>query len=210
MDLKAYVREKGRPYSDSLGIEISSGDSSYFNWFLASILYSKPIREETAAKTYKLFEADGLVNPHAIIKAGWDKLVEIFDRGGYTRYDFSTADRLLEICGNLVEHYGGSLSRVHEEAHDSADLEARLIMLGKGIGPITVSVFLRDMRHVWAKADPQPTPKVRASMETLSIKDLKKETTRLGVGRVELETALHMYYNENLRPKPKRRVAAAA
>lgn len=206
MDLRAYVREKGRPYSELLGIDLSAGDPSYFRWFLASILYSKPIREETATRTYKLFEAEGLMSPQAIIKAGWDKLVEILDIGGYTRYDFSTAERLLEICGNLVGQYCGSLGRVHEEARDAADLEARLMALGKGIGLLTVSVFLRDMSRVWARADPQPTPKVRTAMEALGIKDLKRKARRMGVDRVELDTALHRYYNENLRQKLRRPV----
>ncbi len=208
MDLKAYVREKGRPYSEALGIDLSEGDPSYFRWFLASVLYSKPIREETAKRTYKLFEAEGLVSPKAIIKAGWDKLVEVLDGGGYTRYDFSTADRLLEISRSLVEHFSGSLDCICHEAKDEADLEGKLIALGKGIGPLTVSIFLRDMRGAWAKVDPPPTPKVRAAMNALGVSDLDREARLLDVSRGKLETALHRYYNENLRPKPRRKAGS--
>jgi hypothetical protein len=53
MDLKKYVEEKGRPYSEIINIDLNQGDSAYFQWFLASILYSKPIREEIATRTYR-------------------------------------------------------------------------------------------------------------------------------------------------------------
>jgi hypothetical protein len=36
------------------------------------------------------------LTPKQILKTGWDDLVKILDEGGYTRYDFKTADRLLE------------------------------------------------------------------------------------------------------------------
>ena len=35
--------------------------------------------------------------------------------------------------------------------------EKRLINLGKGIGQVTVAIFLRELRGVWEKADPLPT-----------------------------------------------------
>jgi hypothetical protein len=61
---------------------------------------------------------------------------------------------------NLTEQYGGSLNELHDQASDSRDLESRLKELGKGIGNVTVSIFLRDLRVVWRKADPYPTPLV--------------------------------------------------
>jgi len=30
------------------------------------------------------------LDPEKILEAGWDKLVEVLDRGHYVRYDFST------------------------------------------------------------------------------------------------------------------------
>ena len=78
-------------------------------------MYAKPIREESATKTYRIFEANGEADSaKAIADAGWDRLVELLDKGGYTRYDFSTADRLLEIFGKLQKEYGGSLQRLYE------------------------------------------------------------------------------------------------
>jgi hypothetical protein len=48
-------------------------------------------------------------------------------------------------------------------------LERRLKALGKGIGDVTVSIFLRELRDVWQKADAYPTPLVIAAAEQLGI-----------------------------------------
>jgi len=134
-----------------------------------------------------------------ILQTGWQGLVDILDEGGYTRYDFSTADKLLEVFGNLEKVYGGSLNRLHELAKDSKDLEKRLKLLGKGIGDVTVSVFLREMRDVWRKADPEPSPLVKLAMKKLKIKDLKEFAKRKKLNLVWLETALVRYAKEFLR-----------
>ncbi|MCX8182551.1 MAG: hypothetical protein N3D12_05480 [Candidatus Methanomethyliaceae archaeon] len=193
IDFIKFVKENGQPYSEMLSIDLEEGDRAYFEWFLAAFLYSKPIREESATKTFRLFKKYGLTDPESLLKAGWDRIVEVLDEGGYTRYDFSTADRLIEICNTLLKEYDGSLSTLHEVADDSKDLEDRLKSLGKGIGPVTVSVFLRDMRKVWKKVDPQPTPRVMEAMRTLKISDLDEFARDFNLDRVELETALHRY-----------------
>ena len=77
-------------YSRELGLDLRK-PRDRFKWFLASMLFAKRISSEIARKTYKLFEAEGLTTPDALLRAGWDKLVEVLDAGGYVRYDFSTA-----------------------------------------------------------------------------------------------------------------------
>ena len=190
-DIYRLVEDCGEPYSKMLSIDLGEGDRAYVKWFLASFLYSKPIREESATKTYKLFEANGLTGAASIVSAGWDRLVAILDKGGYTRYDYSTADRLLEIFGSLQKYYGGSLGRLYRESRDEKDLEMRLTGLGKGIGPVTISIFLRDMRRVWPRADPEPTQKIKTAMSSLGIGDLKQYSKEHGMDIVRLETALH-------------------
>jgi len=174
-----------------LRIDLQSGrKEEIVKWFLAAILYSKPIRENSATKTYRCFVERRVTSVDAILRAGWDGLVQILDEGGYTRYDFSTADKLLQVFGNLKKQYGGDLGVLHEVAKDSAELEQRLKQLGKGIGDTTVSIFLRDMRPIWSKADPDPTPLVRIAMRKLKIKDLKKFARTRRLDLVRLETAL--------------------
>ncbi len=153
-------------------------------------MYSKPIRESSATKTYRCFKEKGVVSAEAILRTGWDGLVSLLDAGGYTRYDFSTADKLLEVFGNLKIHYQGDLGLLHKQAKDSKELEDRLKALGKGIGDTTVSIFLRDMRWIWSKADPKPTPLVQTAMKALKVKDLKALARRKRLDLVQLETAM--------------------
>lgn len=166
----ALVRKYGRLYSEELGINVmTGGEREVFKWFLAALLFGRPIQENVAMKTYRLFAFKHVTTPKAILDTGWDGLVEILDLGGYVRYDFSTATKLLEIMKLLVERYDGRVSNIHKQALNSRDLEARLQEF-KGIGPITTNIFLRELRTVWEKADPEPAKIVKSTARKLGIK----------------------------------------
>jgi len=132
-------------YSSELGINLKSEkEQEIFKWFLACLLFGKPIQQEVAKRTYFEFKKAGLLTPDKIIKAGWDKLVAVLDKGHYVRYDFSTATKLLDVCKQLKERYG-SLGKLLRQAKNRNDLRKRLLEF-KGIGPVTVRIFLRDLR----------------------------------------------------------------
>lgn len=161
---------RGRLYSEELGIDLKkNSDDELFRWFLAAKLFGARISERIAANTYKAFERYGLLSPEKILKAGWDFLVNpIMREGGYVRYDERTSRQILRDCETLQVEYGGSLKRLHAEAGDSRDLEARLQRF-YGVGPVTVNIFLRELRTVWSKADPEPLPIVRRQAEAAGI-----------------------------------------
>lgn len=149
------AKELGGGYSSALGINLASMESDeVFKWFLASVLFGARIGEDIAMKTYKEFEKARVLSLETILETGWQGLVDILDRGGYTRYDFKTATKLLEVMEALVEKYQGDLNRLHFFAKNERDLEKRLQSLGKGIGPVTVNIFLRELRDIWEKAEP--------------------------------------------------------
>jgi len=103
------VGELGETYSKSLGINLlSRGSDEIFKWFLASLLFGARISKSIARKTYKEFEKKKIVSPEKIMDTGWDGLVAILDEGGYVRYDFKTATKLLEITGNFLKEYKGN------------------------------------------------------------------------------------------------------
>jgi hypothetical protein len=184
----------GQKYSELLGIDISSGKrEEIFKWFLASILFGAPISETSAIKTYKCFEKYGAITPQKIVAKGWKGLVKILDEGSYTRYDFKTADKLLEVMGNLVESYCGNINSLHAQANDPKDLEIRLKSLGKGIGDVTVSIFLRELRGIWEKADPRPTPLVVLGARNLGIIKTRDQSKAL----LELKE----FWRKNKQPK---------
>lgn len=203
--LKDLMDSLGMSYSELLEIDLSGGsEREVFKWFLASVLFGAPITESAAVKTYHCFEKHKTLTPKRILDTGWDGLVRILDEGGYTRYDFKTADKLLLVMRNLRENYCGSLNRIHAQAASPRDLEVRLRNLGKGIGDITIGIFLRELRGIWKKADPDPTPLVVLAAEwrgivkrpehaTSSLKRLKDywATHKIsGYSYVNFETAL--------------------
>ncbi len=162
MQAEIEALKRSRLYSEELGIDLKKNtDRELFKWFLASILFGARISGTIAENTYKAFERHNLLEPEKILKAGWDFLVyPIMREGGYVRYDGKTSTQILKNCDTLIEEYGGSLRRLHEEARDSEDLENRLISF-YGIGPVTANIFLRELRPFWVKSDPDPLPAVK-------------------------------------------------
>ncbi|MBO3803900.1 MAG: hypothetical protein JTT11_08565, partial [Candidatus Brockarchaeota archaeon] len=138
---------------------------------------------EVAKKTYRRFQEEGLVTPKAILEAGWDRLVEVLDSGGYVRYDFSTASNLLDVSKALLEKYG-NLERVHEKSRSPEHLE-RLLEEFKGIGPVGVNIFLRELRGIWRNADPKPSSLAVEVARRLRVKDVKGVESQLV--RINLE-----------------------
>ena len=141
-------------YAQELGIDLSSKqETEYFKWFLASLLFGKPIQQEVAKRTYFEFVKEGLTSPEAILQAGWDKLVEVLDRGHYVRYDFSTATKLLDVSKTLKETYG-SLTNLLQQSQSIDELSSRLQAF-KGIGPKTTEIFLRDITPIFLQYHPK-------------------------------------------------------
>jgi endonuclease III len=171
-------------YSKELGLDLEKADDR-FKWFLASILFSKRISSEIARRTYREFEGEGIVTPEQIIEAGWERLVEVLDSGGYVRYDFSTASNLLEVMGSLKERYG-SLENLYTQAKDSQDLEKRLLEF-KGVGPATVNIFLRELKPVWERAIPLLSPLAREVAAKLRLEEKELEAPSLESSLVRLK-----------------------
>ena len=156
--IQTLLKELGVKFSTALGIDLKNSTSEeVFKWFLASILFGARISETIAVKTYKEFERRKVLSPDLILQTGWAGLVEILDAGGYVRYDFKTATKLLEIMKDLKNRYNGDLNLLHKESKDSRDLEMNLRSLGKGIGEVTTNIFFRELRRVWEKAEPYPS-----------------------------------------------------
>ncbi|OGP71182.1 MAG: hypothetical protein A2Y80_10655 [Deltaproteobacteria bacterium RBG_13_58_19] len=146
-------RFKGR-FAAELGIDLQGGREERQKWFLAAILYGARISGQLAARTYRVFAVRGIYRPEAILAQGWDNLVVLLDEGGYTRYDFKTATKLLRVMESLTQDYQGDLERLAAVSRDYDDLERRLRALAPGIGPATANIFLRELRGIWPKATP--------------------------------------------------------
>lgn len=162
----------GESYSNLLGIDPKTEP---FKWLLASVLYGAPIQENIAARTYKEFEKRNIAAPEKITKTGWQGIVDILNQCGYTRYDFKTADKLLELA-DAVRGKGIPYS------------EEEIVNLAKGIGRVTATIFLRELRN--DIIDPEPQEYVYKAAENLG---LLKERTLQGLKDVWIRNRVENY-----------------
>jgi endonuclease III len=204
INVETLIKTYGTLYSETLGIDLESHkEEEIFKWFLASILFGRRISEKIAVKTYNEFVRHSVTTPNKILKTGWDGLVRILDDGGYVRYDFSTATRLIEIAKVLKERYRG-LIELYKTAADARDLEKRLQEF-KGIGIVTTNIFLRELRVAWPKSNVAISPLVKEVAEKLGVnlKNFKKNTKKFmrlecalfRIGRLEGKLVLSNYYS---------------
>jgi len=167
--IEELIEAVGGRFSTALGIDLVGRDTEEISkWFLAAILFGARIGESIASRTYREFARRGVTTPQAILSTGWDGLVEILDAGGYARYDFKTATKLLQIADKLEREYQGDLNLLHDRAEDSQDLEAKLLEF-KGIGPVTANIFLRELRGVWERAEPLPSDLALLAAQSLGL-----------------------------------------
>ena len=166
---------------------------------MASVLFGTRISESIVIRTYREFARRGILSCARILETGWGGLVEVLDAGGYVRYDEKTATKLLRIAEELQCHYHGDLTQLHEEAQGPRDLEAKLQAL-PGVGPVTVNIFLRELRGIWAKADPLPSDLallaarnlglVRSQDRAQALAELKEALPEAGPDFADFESAL--------------------
>ena len=162
------VETLGGRYSAQLGIAVDQGPDEVERWFLAATLFGHRISAEVAMRTYRTIERAGIRTIAEAAGATWDELVALLDEGGYVRYDFSTASRLLALAGTVIERHHGRISSVAEATDDPAEIEATLDQL-PGWGPTTVRLFLRELRGVWPGARPPCDKRARWAAEHLGL-----------------------------------------
>ena len=189
--------KRSRLYSEELGVKLNEKkDDEIFKWFLASVLFGARISETVAKNTYKTFERYRLLTPEKILDAGWDFLVDpVMREGGYIRYDGKTSTQILKNCETLLKKYNGSLNKLHENAKDSNDLENRLLEF-YGVGPITVNIFLRELRPFWEKDNPNVLPIVKKLAKRFRIK--LDNYSRKSLTFIRIEAGLIRLRKENI------------
>ncbi len=128
-----------------LGFEVRPGDEgSLFKWFLASFLFGNRISQAIAARAWRVIVHEhGCDTPARIAACSHAQLVRMLGEGGYRRYDESTATRLSLLCGSLAADDGGGILAIAAAADDREDFERRLLAF-KGVGPVTLSIFMRE------------------------------------------------------------------
>ena len=147
------VTALGGRYSSRLGIDVDAGEAEVEQWFLAATLFGTRISTGVAERTFGVLEGAGLSRGAQARHIRWDDLVALLDEGGYARYDFRTATRLHELAEVIEERYGGQVSLIGRSFSRYPQLCQALDVL-PGWGPVTIQLFLRELRGAWAGAQP--------------------------------------------------------
>jgi hypothetical protein len=171
MDLAELLKEKGKLFSEDLGINVARQP---FKWFLAAMLFGGRISVNVAKRTYKAYESAKLTTPERIASAPPATLIWLHGKGGYTRYDNVTAAKMKTVADRLLKEYDGDMRKLDATSENPAALEAALRQF-PGVGPITAKIFLRELRGIWRNAEPDLT-----DVEVLAARELSLIT---GKGR---------------------------
>jgi 3-methyladenine DNA glycosylase/8-oxoguanine DNA glycosylase len=143
------VADKKRLGPADLGLDMGRGtDAPAFHWLIACLLFGARISQDIAAKAYRELDKLGVLSPDKLAAADRQTLVDALGRGGYRRYDESTARELIAAGKRVEEEYGGHLTRLRRDVESRKDL-AEQVQQFKGIGPTAADIFVRELAPLW-------------------------------------------------------------
>ncbi|MFI0900402.1 endonuclease [Streptomyces sp. NPDC020983] len=150
----ALLDRYGRTYADQAGIRLKDTPQPLYRLLVLADLLSTRIKADIAVAAAEELSAAGMRDPRGMADATWQERVDALGRGGYRRYDESTATRLGEGAELAQERYGGDLRRLRDAADgDPAGVRERLREF-PGVGPAGADIFLREVQAVWPQVAP--------------------------------------------------------
>lgn len=142
-------------------------------------LLSARIRASAAVSTSRSLYEAGLRDPKRMTEATWQQRVDALGRGGYRRYDESTATQLGDGGQILIDRWGGDLRRMRAQADGDADELRTLLRELPGIGRVGTDIFLREVQDVWPEFGPFVDSKARQGAERLGLPQETSELVRI-------------------------------
>lgn len=159
------LREHGSTFAAEAGITLRDKPASLWQLLVLSLLLSTRISSDIAVATARELFATGWRTPERLRHSTWQQRVDALGRGGYRRYDESTATRLDEAAALLQDRWRGDLRRLRDEAHGSPEGIAEALQGFTGIGPAGAAIFLREVQAVWPSVHPYADDLVRQGAE---------------------------------------------
>lgn len=158
----------GGRYSAGLGIDVDAGDTQVERWFVAATLFGARIPARVAERAFGVLAAAGLTRIGQFRHVPSADLIAMLDAGGYARYDIRTAERLLQLCEVIRDRYDGQAAVIGRRFAAYPELRAALDAL-PGWGPVTVGLFLRELRGTWPGARPPLDDRAAAAARHLGL-----------------------------------------
>lgn len=142
------LREAGRTYAEEAGIKLKDQPAPLFALLVLANLLSARINAPIAVAAARESFGAGGSTPAGMAELSWQERVDALGRGGYVRYDESTATRLGDMAQQVLKDYRGDLRLLAEQADDAGRLR-ELLQEFPGIGPAGADIFCREVQAVW-------------------------------------------------------------
>ncbi|MGD6748420.1 endonuclease [Streptomyces sp. BH106] len=190
--LRELLDSEGKTYAAEAGIRLKNTPQPLYRTLVLASLLSARIRASVAVATTRALYDAGLRDPRSMVDATWQQRVDALGEGGYRRYDERTATQLGDGAQLLLDHWGGDLRRMRDQA-DGDEREMRaLLRETPGLGPTGAGIFLREVQDIWPEYRPFLDAKTLQGAERLGLPKNPTTLTRLAgdTPRAELSAAL--------------------
>lgn len=155
MDVQELLREHGRTYADEAGITLRDKPAPLFQLLVLTLLFSAPISAGVATDSARELFGAGWRTPRRMrSESTWQQRVDALGRGGYRRYDESTARYLEQLCDRVLDVYRGDLRRLRDDADGDPDRISEALQGFERIGPTGADIFCREAQQVWPSLRP--------------------------------------------------------
>lgn len=144
----------GTTFAKDAGVTLRDKPAPLWQLLVVAQLLSTRIRSDAALATARELWAAGWTTPDALLESTWRRRVTVLGRGGYKRYDESTATRLAENATALNERWKGDLRKLRDAANGDVDAIGEKLQEFTGIGPAGAAIFLREVQAVWPDVRP--------------------------------------------------------
>lgn len=172
----------GRTFAAEAAITLRDKPAPLWQLLVLSLLLSTRIGSDIALTTARELHSTGWRTPQRLRASTWQQRVDALGRGGYRRYDESTATRLGEAAGLLIERWHGDLRRLRDEVQGEPERVAGLLQEFTGIGPTGANIFLREVQQVWPTVRPALDPLVRKGAQIAGLPERDEELAGLVAG----------------------------
>jgi hypothetical protein len=167
--IEELLSEHGTTYAEQAGITLRDKPSPLYRLLVLTTLLSVRIRADIAvAAARELFRA-GWRTPAAMLDSTWQQRVDALGRGGYVRYDESTARQLTAGAQLARDRYHGDLRRMRAEAAGDAAQLRKLITEFPRIGEVGSHIFCREAQAVWPELRPYFDQRALAGAQRLGL-----------------------------------------
>ncbi|WP_394216196.1 endonuclease [Brachybacterium vulturis] len=144
----------GRTFAADAAITLRDEPAPLWQLLVLSLLLSTRISSDIAVATARELFSRGWRTPEHLRESTWQERVDALGRGGYRRYDESTATRLDDAAALLLDRWKGDLRRLRDEAEGDPGRIAELLQTFDDIGPTGANIFLREAQQVWPTVRP--------------------------------------------------------